>query len=1035
MRTSNLSRDILAVVAAGVGCLNLTVNAAITGQWDFAGGDLAASTGRALEYLDGEGGATASQTRFGTTSALGIPDIGGQPAHVMGFPRSLPSMGYVVYPNAGPNGGGLFVNQYTLIFDLLFPAESSTQWRALIQIDDPSNANDAELFINPSGAIGISGSYQGAVQANTWHRIAFAVDLVAPGGPQLRKYIDGTLVGQQTLGSGVDGRWALSPSGGAFGESALLFTDNNEDGGHVQPGFVSSIQIHDEALSSAHLAALGAPNGDRIPATVSVPASITSLEPAPDAINVMPSAPVEVVIASGSSPVAPASASLTLNDQPLPLSIIEEDRQFRLQGTLPALAAGSVNTLRLAYTDPASGDVVRIWMFRMAPYAEDLVLEASLGTGLVAHWPLDEGLENPHTTLVTDVVSGNAGTLSSPDPTAAWSLGADARLGGALRVDGENTYVVIPASETLDLNSDQMTLALWVNLAQLPADLSEAFGGIFDSVGDSYVLYLDRGANELRFKVTAANGHAARPGIPANRLATGTWLHVAAVYDGRAGATAGEARIYLNGQLMDRHVGNDGGGGTGLLGAVRAGQVAGLGRNGDQATGFLNATLDDIAVWSRALTDDELGYLAAGRAVPAPQTPDPLTIVAQPQAGPALEGSLVVLRVGVEGGSAPFAFQWQRNGVPVADATTSQLGLVAGTDTAGTYTVVVTDASSSSVVSEPTVLTVVALAPEPAQSLTQGLAAHWPFDDGVASPLATNVVDVARGTPAFLTASQPQDAWLGADAGRFGGALRFDGQNVHVTVPSSPNMNLGSDQVSVTAWVKLSMLPSELPEAFGGVFDSVPDDYVLYLDRGNRELRFKVTVGSGHAARPGIPEERLTLDEWIHLAGVYDGRATEGAGEARIYLDGELVDAHLGNDGAGGAGLTGLVRSGQTAAIGRNGSEARYFLEAAIDDLGIWSRALSEAEIQYLAAGNAIPGPIPSVPLELTGFSVDGGFLTFSWNGGQPPFQVQRRTRWTGSEWENVGAPTESRMATLAMDGEAGFFRVVATGTPDPARP
>jgi hypothetical protein len=577
----------------------------------------------------------------------------------------------------------------------------------------------------------------------------------------------------------------------------------------------------------------------------------------------------------------------------------------------------------------------------------------------------------------------------------------------------------------LDPQGNQITLSLWVKLAQLPADLPEAFGSIYDSVNDAYVLYLDRAANELRFKVTAVGGNAARPGIPASQLVTGSWMHVSAVYDGQASAAAGEARLYLNGQLMDRHVGNDGGGGTGLTGTVLPGQVAGLGRNGDQAGSYLNAVVDDIGLWHRALSEDEVGYLAAGKGVPPP-TPvvDPLTIVTQPRSVQVLEGSLAIFQTAIEGGTAPFTYQWRRNGVAIADATASQLMVLAGTDTAGTYTVVVSDALRS-VESDPAELGVVPLATDPAQSLAQGLAALWPMDDGVTTPTATQILDVARGNPTVLTASQPQDAWLGTAAGRLGGALQFDGQDSFVTVPPSPTLDLGSDQVTLALWVKLVGLPSELPGGFGGLYDSVQDNYVLYLDRGNRELRFKVTVASGQAARPGIPEELLTVDEWIHVVGLYDGRASEGAGEARVYLNGQPIDAHLGNDGSGGSGLTGLVRTGQTAAMGRNGSEAVNFLEAAIDDIGIWTRALSDTEIAYLAAGNAIPIPTPSSPPELTTFSVSGTSLHLTWNGGQPPYQVQRRTQWGSGLWENVGGTTDTNTATVEMTGEAAYFRVV----------
>ena len=536
----------------------LTSNATITGQWDFKTGNLTATTGLDLQYFDGPGGPTEQQTVFGTTATLGLPDIGGQPVHVMGFPRSLPQIGYLMRPNMQPNGGGEFVNQYTLIFDLLFPAASANGWRALIQIDDPSNANDADLFINPAGGIGISGAYQGVVQINTWQRIALAVDLAAPGGPQLRKYIDGQFVGQQVLGAGVDGRWALGPVGGFFGETALLFTDNNADGSSVQPGFVSSIQVHDVALSSAYLAGLGAPKTDGIPAEVAVPVLIASRHPTPGAVNVAPGTALEVVLAKGSEPFDTGSITLSLNGQPLSPAITIDNENTTVWVALPALAARSTNTVRLRWNDPAQGgEVSAEWTFRMAAYNLDAPLASSFPQGLTASWRLDEGLTNTAATTLLATASDTHGTPTAPSPEAAWMDSTQARFGGALWVNGQDIFGRIPASDTLDINTNRVTLSLWVKLEQLPSDIAESFGGIYDSVEDSYAIYLDKTAGELRFKVTDANGQAARPGIPQNQLKTGEWLHVITVYDGQASSGAGEARIYPNGELADTHIGGD----------------------------------------------------------------------------------------------------------------------------------------------------------------------------------------------------------------------------------------------------------------------------------------------------------------------------------------------------------------------------------------------------------------------------------------------------------------------------------------------
>ena len=60
--------------------------AAITGQWDFKSGNLKATIGQDLQYLDSD---TQSGTHFGSTTSLGIPNIAGVATNVMGFPKAV----------------------------------------------------------------------------------------------------------------------------------------------------------------------------------------------------------------------------------------------------------------------------------------------------------------------------------------------------------------------------------------------------------------------------------------------------------------------------------------------------------------------------------------------------------------------------------------------------------------------------------------------------------------------------------------------------------------------------------------------------------------------------------------------------------------------------------------------------------------------------------------------------------------------------------------------------------------------------------
>lgn len=224
----------------------------VSGQWDFNSSNLVATYGTDLQYFDS---GVQGDTTFGTTTSFGISDINGQPATVMHFfPSAIPWGGYQMFHGATPNGGGAFVNQYTLIYDLYL---QGIGWRSLLQTD-LGNTSDGDLFINPSGGVGISSVYDGFVPPNEWHRIALAIDL-ASQPPVLAKFIDGVKVGNQTTGlSAVDGRFSLDPS-------ALLFADQDGDTAET---YVSSIQFSNGRRPDAFIAALGAVSANKIPGAI-----------------------------------------------------------------------------------------------------------------------------------------------------------------------------------------------------------------------------------------------------------------------------------------------------------------------------------------------------------------------------------------------------------------------------------------------------------------------------------------------------------------------------------------------------------------------------------------------------------------------------------------------------------------------------------------------------------------------------------------------------------------------------------------------
>jgi hypothetical protein len=227
-------------------CVFLGSVMADVSQFDF-NGDLSATLGPAtLEFEPG----TEGLVTFGTASSLGLPALSGGDAGVMSFPAFSPTEGLRLEPATSANGGGDYVNQYSLVFDLLIP-DVSAGWFSFYNTN-ADNTNDGDAFIRPDGGIGISGVYEGTVTSNQWHRIAIVWDV-----DSMYKYIDGVLVGSQLGLSGVDGRWSLYTTD--HDVKTWILADENGD---TNAGYISSFLFANKALDAATIESFGGPDAD-----------------------------------------------------------------------------------------------------------------------------------------------------------------------------------------------------------------------------------------------------------------------------------------------------------------------------------------------------------------------------------------------------------------------------------------------------------------------------------------------------------------------------------------------------------------------------------------------------------------------------------------------------------------------------------------------------------------------------------------------------------------------------------------------------
>jgi len=255
---------------------------------------------------------------------------------------------------------------------------------------------------------------------------------------------------------------------------------------------------------------------------------------------------------------------------------------------------------------------------------------------LAGHWTFD---------LTPDDRSGNCNHASFKGNPSYARDGAPIRAQNtaSLDLDGRGNYLEIPHS--ISLNAPHAaTVSLWFKSSSRP------------SGGDGRVL-LGKGSGYLDMKfnymlLQTADYFLTAQGMDGQRAVTigdstqsiDNWLHVAAVYD----ADKGQIRLYFNGVLDSTVIGVAG------RNTVNAHPLL-IGTRGKKAETF-HGLIDDVRVYSRALSDEEIASLVAGATINEPPTVD---------AGPDIDvkaGREVILHASFQDdarGSASIS-QWHR---------------------------------------------------------------------------------------------------------------------------------------------------------------------------------------------------------------------------------------------------------------------------------------------------------------------------------------------------------------------------------------
>ncbi len=241
--------------AAKLNCNNIeglgAFDSLTTGNWIFSGNLKATHVGGQIRPLVYKNPLPTNLPVYASCSVFDIPLVNGVDKVVARVPAFDRNNGLLVHPNFRIENNGIEDGNFTILMDILLPASSMNKWVALFQTST-GNLNDADLFINPSGQIGITESYHGQVIANTWQRIGFTVDI---NRGSIRKYINGQFVGSTPISGNRWDIWNSSRSGDDQG--FLLFSDDDNETAQI---FISALQTRNYVLNDAQILMLGGPD-------------------------------------------------------------------------------------------------------------------------------------------------------------------------------------------------------------------------------------------------------------------------------------------------------------------------------------------------------------------------------------------------------------------------------------------------------------------------------------------------------------------------------------------------------------------------------------------------------------------------------------------------------------------------------------------------------------------------------------------------------------------------------------------------------
>ncbi|MCI0748786.1 MAG: LamG domain-containing protein [Verrucomicrobia subdivision 3 bacterium] len=220
----------------------------------------------------------------------------------------------------------------------------------------------------------------------------------------------------------------------------------------------------------------------------------------------------------------------------------------------------------------------------------------------------------------------------------------------------------------------------------------------------------------------------------------------------------------------------------------------------------------------------------------------------------------------------------------------------------------------------------------------EGLVSWWRAEGGAEDSFGTNHGTALDGA--------------GFATGRIGHAFSFDGVDDRIAVPDAQSLQL-TPSLSIEGWINIRGWPSPQNSFGAGMIVFRGDDrpgldpfYVVVLNTG--VIRFSINAPDGRSA---FIDAEVVTNRWTHFAATID----DSSGAMKLYLNATLVA--LTTTSVRPIGDLASASSGLGIGNAQQGSGLRFAFDGLIDELKLYSRALTSEEVQLLYTSRACPEP------------------------------------------------------------------------------